>query len=124
MVAEHMVFSYTDRNTVEWLVRDANIVIKMAVAQGDNDFAMIWFENTDGQVVGHGQYELRRGGLDGETAPYAGDAYGYIVDYRKNYTMVRPDNQVLFVLNHHKQQGWFSSVEYIVRRKHPLESQP
>ena len=104
-------------NTVEWLVPGDNIVIKMTAAQGDNDFARIWFEDSEGQLVGRGQYQLRRNGPDGEVAPYTGDNWGYIVDYRKNYTMAGPDGREVFTLSHQqKQQSWFSQVDYIVRR--------
>ena len=116
MAAEQMAFSYTNGNTVEWLVPGDNIVIKMTAAQGDDDFARIWFEDAEGQLVGRGEYQLRRNGPDGEVAPYTGDNWGYIVDYRKNYTMAGPEGTEVFTLSQQKQQSWFSQVDYIVRR--------
>ena len=108
-----MAFSYVNNNTVEWVAREDNIIIKMAVIDGDNDLAKVWFENSEGQVIGRGQYLLRRDGINGEVAPYIGD--NYILDYRKNYVMVAPGGAIIFMLNHQKQQAWFTSCDYIVR---------
>lgn len=107
-MATEQIFSYTDGNTIEWLMND-NLIIKMAAAQGDNDIARIWFES-EGNIVGRGQYLLRRDGINGEVAPYTGDNWGYSVDYRKNYTMTGPGGTQVFTLSHQKQQRVFSHV--------------
>jgi hypothetical protein len=107
MAAGQMSFSYTNGNTVEWLPRGDNIVIKMKVLEGDNDLARIWFENSEGQLIGRGQYQLCNT-LDGKVAPYMGG--NYIVDYRKNYIMSGPDDAEVFTLSHQKKQSWFSQA--------------
>lgn len=106
-----IAFGYTNGNTLEWRMADENIVIKMTVINEDDNLARLWFENRDGQVVGRGEYQLWCGGPDGEVAPYAVDNRGYIVDFRKNHTMMRSHNEV-FTLDH-QVKGLLSYLEYI-----------
>ena len=109
-----MSFSYDNNNTVEFLVPNDDVVIKMAVLQ--RDLAKIWFEDLNGQAIGRGQYQLRFNDAGGEDAPYIANTY--IVDHRNNYRMTGPSNATIFTLSHQKQQSYFApaAVDYVVRR--------
>ena len=116
MVAGLMSFSYLNRNTAEWIIREPVVVtVKMSVVQGDGNLAQLEFFNADGANVARCEFMLRHGyGLNGEVAPYFGDRY--VVDYRNSYSMVSPNGVVVFTLNHQKQQSFHCpGIDYIVR---------
>ena len=92
-----MSFSYINNNIVEFYPEE-NVIIKMAVLEGDDDLAKIWFVDSEDMQIGRGEYVLQ---INNQQAPYVGD--NYIVQHRKNYTMNGP-NGFVFSLNYQKQQ--------------------
>ena len=111
MDAGEMSFSYTNNNTVEFKTKE-NIIIKMAVLEGDNDLAKIWFLDENGAPTDRGDYVLLCTTDDNQGAPYVGGHY--IIQHRKNYVMTGPSGDV-FRLSFQKQQSLFANVSFCVK---------
>jgi hypothetical protein len=122
--AGSMSFSFSKLNTVEWIVQEPTVVtIKMSTLEGDENLAQLEFFDGDNANIGRGKYILRHGTIDGPVAPYVGERY--VVDYRNHYTMVGPDGNSVFYLNHQKQQSFECyGVKYIVRDASGAIKQP